>query len=95
LRLREKQQAAEGTIMQLDKQYIMNDAFAGAIAFEADQHSRGIPPVETAAAAAMLIGLIVGEGADDVAQVERALGHLIKVMQLIAADCVSERRQVN
>ena len=43
--------------MQLDRQRIMNDAPAGAVAFEAQQQSRGIPPLETAAAAAMLIGL--------------------------------------
>jgi hypothetical protein len=43
--------------MQLDLQRIMNDALAGAVAFEAQQQSRGIPPLETAAAAAMLIGL--------------------------------------
>jgi hypothetical protein len=37
--------------MQLDLQRIMNDALAGAVAFEAQQQSRGIPPLETAAAA--------------------------------------------
>jgi hypothetical protein len=37
-------------IMQLDRQRIMNDALAGAVAFEAQQQSRGIPPLETAAA---------------------------------------------
>ena len=36
--------------MQLDRQRIMNDALAGAVAFEAQQQSRGIPPLETAAA---------------------------------------------
>ena len=81
--------------MQLDRERIMNDALAGAIAFEAQQQSRGIPPLETAAAAAMLIGLIVGGGADDAAQVERALAHLMKVMRLIAVDCVMERLQLN
>jgi hypothetical protein len=40
--------------MPLDRQRIMNDALAGAVAFEARQQSRGIPPLETAAAAAML-----------------------------------------
>jgi hypothetical protein len=74
------------------KQFI-HDAIPGAIAFEADQQSCGIPPLETAAAAAMLIGMIVREGADDAAQVERALRPLLKVMRLIATDCAMERQQ--
>jgi hypothetical protein len=74
---------------------LLHDALAGAVDFEAQQQSSGIPPPETAAAAATMIGLIFGEGAGDVAQVERALAHLVKVMGLIAADCVNERRLVN
>jgi hypothetical protein len=42
---------------------IMHDALAGAVDFATQQQSSGIPPLDTAAAAAMLIGLIVGEGA--------------------------------
>ena len=54
--------------MQLDLQRIMNDALAGAVAFEAQQQSRGIPALETAAAAAILIGL------DERARPSRGLG---------------------
>jgi hypothetical protein len=74
---------------------LLHDALAGAVDFEAQQQSSGIPPLETAAAAAMMIGLIVGERADDVAQVERALAPLAKIIRLIAVDCVMERPGLN
>jgi uncharacterized caspase-like protein len=77
----------------LNNRQLMHDALAGAVAFEAQQQSRGIPPLESAAAAAMLIGLILGEDADDASQAERALGHLTKVMRLIAIDCLMEKQK--
>jgi hypothetical protein len=82
--------------MQIDlSETAMSQALAGAIELEADQQRRGIPPLKTAAAAAMLVGLIIGEGAESAAQMERALDHLVAFIRLIANDCLSERQAMH
>ena len=78
--------------MRHESQLMMRDALAGAADFEAHQQARGIPPLETAAAGAMLIGMIIGEGADDLAQLERALGHLVAMIRAVAVDVLAERQ---
>lgn len=79
--------------MRHETQLMMKEALAGAVDFEAHQQARGIAPLETAAAGAMLIGMIIGEGADDVDQIERGIGHLVKMMRAVATDFLAQRRQ--
>jgi hypothetical protein len=71
--------------MQTSTQHqVMHHAQAEADEVEQRQHLRGIPPLITATAAAMLIGKIVGAAADDDAQVRRALAPLTELMRLVA-----------
>jgi hypothetical protein len=76
------------------QQQLMHEALAGAVDFEAHQQARGIPPLQTAAAGAMLIGLILAEGADDLPQLERAIEHLVEVIRLVATDVLAEKQGV-
>jgi hypothetical protein len=78
----------------LDQKQLLHEALTGAVSFEADQQERGIPPLKTAAAAAGLIGMIVGEGAQDQAQIEKSLGHLFKVIRLIADGRLAQKQEI-
>ena len=60
-----------------------DDALEGACLFEALQNGRGVHPMKIAASAAMLIGKIVGEAADDEAHVQQGLEQLIEIMNLL------------
>jgi hypothetical protein len=72
--------------MTSQEQQNYHAALEGACLFEASQNGRGVHPMKTAAACAMLCGKIVGAAADDEAHVQQGLEHLIKIMNLTAAD---------
>jgi hypothetical protein len=69
----------------------MHHAQSEADDYEQCQQMRGIPPLITATAAAMLIGKIVGAAADDDAQVRRALAPLTELMRLVANTWLPEK----
>lgn len=75
------------------KHLMMREALADAVDFEAHQQARGCTPLQTAAAGAMLIGMIIGEGSDDLAQMERGIGHLVAMMRTVATNILAERQQ--
>ena len=77
--------------MRLESRQQLREMMEGAHRFEDYQTQLGKAPLETAAAAAMLIGLIVGEGADDLEHLESALGHLFKVQRMIANDIFAQK----
>jgi hypothetical protein len=71
--------------MQTSAQHhVMRHAQSEADEYETCQQARGVPPLITATAAALLIGKIVGAAADDEAHVQRALAPLLEIARLVA-----------
>jgi len=65
---------------------IERDALNEALALYLDQTQRGVAPITTVTAAAMLIGQIIGSAAKNREHIDRGLEHLASLIRLTAAD---------
>jgi hypothetical protein len=78
--------------MTSQEQNNYDEALEGACLFEALQNTRGVHPMKIAASAAMLIGKIIGAASNDEAHVQQGLEHLIKIMNVCAADWLAAQQ---
>jgi hypothetical protein len=65
-------------------QVVMRQALEDAIKLGAEQEAKGVAPLRTVTAAALMIGIILRELSTHPAQKTEAIGHLMRVIRLTA-----------